>query len=188
VALVEERLAARVLPGGRHPRWGTRNAILPVGPTCYLEIIGPGRPGERPALFGIGDLKEPRLVTWAARSDDLALTLVQAAALDIRLGARQAGQRIGGDGRALSWELTDPMADRAGGVIPFFIDLKESRHPASDREPGGPELIALTAEHPEAEKVAQQLEALFVPLAVTPGPLPGMGASFRVRGATVHLS
>ena len=45
-AIDQDRAAARLLdevglasvPGGRHPRWGTANRIVPLGDT-YLELI-----------------------------------------------------------------------------------------------------------------------------------------------------
>jgi hypothetical protein len=186
VRWVEARLGVTLLPGGQHPAWGTRNAILPIGPSCYLEVIGSLQPGTRPELFGISALTSPMLVTWAAKSEDLALTLVQARALDIDLGARMPGRRVREDGTVLSWELTDPMAQREGGLIPFFINWKNGIHPSGDghREV---ELARLDAQHPDPEQLMERLEALGVPLVIQEGPVPHLSASFSVKGKLVHL-
>ena len=34
--------------GGRHPTWGTHNALAALGPTSYLETLAPN-PEHRPA-------------------------------------------------------------------------------------------------------------------------------------------
>ena len=183
---VESRLGVPLLPGGRHPAWGTRNSILPIGPSCYLEVIGPEQPGTRPPLFGIPALTSPKLVTWAAKSEDLALTLVQARALDIDLGARMPGRRVREDGTVLSWELTDPASERESGLIPFFIDWKNGLHPSGDgaREV---ELVRVDAQHPDPEPLMERLEALGAPLSIQVGPVPSLSAMLSVRGKLVPL-
>ena len=183
---VEARLGVALVPGGRHPAWGTQNAVLPIGPSCYLEVIGPEHPGALPNLFGISALDSPRLVTWAAKSEDLALTLVQARALDIDLGARMPGRRVREDGTVLSWELTDPAAERESGLIPFFIDWKNGVHPSGDG-PREVELVRLVAQHPDPEPLMERLEALGVPLLIQEGPVPNLSASFSLGGKLVQL-
>src|SRR5262245_37287646 len=61
---IETLLGVQATPGGQHPGEGTRNALVALGPTSYLEIIGPDSEQPTPAgprKFGIDDLKEPRL-------------------------------------------------------------------------------------------------------------------------------
>ena len=41
VAELFGRLGVRAAAGGRHPGRGTRNALVGLGPRCYLEIVGP---------------------------------------------------------------------------------------------------------------------------------------------------
>ena len=36
---VEDLLGVRPVQGGRHPQYGTHNALLSLGPGIYLEII-----------------------------------------------------------------------------------------------------------------------------------------------------
>src|SRR5215211_7084386 len=38
-AWVRERLGVEMNPGGRHPRMGTHNRLLRVGPGRYMEVI-----------------------------------------------------------------------------------------------------------------------------------------------------
>src|SRR5499426_4815344 len=79
---IEKLLGVRATPGGQHPGRGTRNALIALGPTSYIEIIGPDPEQPKPDLprqFGIDTLTEGRLVTWAAKSDDLERTVTRAA-------------------------------------------------------------------------------------------------------------
>src|SRR5450830_698760 len=73
------RQALGIVPqaGGEHPRMGTHNLLLRLGDSAFLEVIAPNpvapRP-DRPRWFGLDHpavLREPRLATWVARTDDL---------------------------------------------------------------------------------------------------------------------
>lgn len=190
IARIEGVLGVRAHPGGTHPEWGTRNAIVPLGPESYLEIIGPDpdRASEPlPRVFGIAELTTPRLVTWAVKGELLVATAERASAAGIDLGEVRSGSRIRPDGTQIHWELTDPFAERAGGTLPFFIDWGASPHPA-EAGPSGAQLLELRVEHPEADAVATQLAALGVPLAVSPGRSPALYATVRTARMTVVLA
>jgi hypothetical protein len=189
VAELETRTGVRAAPGGRHPGWGTMNALLSLGPRMYLEIIGPDPDQARPRegrLFGVDMLEEPRLVTWAARTSDLPGAVSAAAALGIDLGEIRRGSRQRTDGTLLQWALTDPRAEREGGVIPFFIDWGSSPHPA-DSAAGGCTLKALTALHPDPERIAAILSRLGIDLAVEPAPTPGLRAVANTPRGAIEL-
>src|SRR5262249_40656597 len=95
------QLGVVLLPGGSHPAWGTRNAILPLSASTYLEVIGPDPDGSfagPPAVFGINQLTQPRLATWAAKGADLPGIILRGHQANIRLGQPMAGGRIRADG------------------------------------------------------------------------------------------
>jgi hypothetical protein len=120
VERIEKLLGVKASPGGQHPGRGTRNALLALGPTSYLEIIGPDPEQPTPALprpFGIDDLKEPRLVAWAAKSMDLARLASEAGRNGVKLGEVISGSRRRADGVMLSWRYTDPRTIVAGGAL-----------------------------------------------------------------------
>lgn len=182
-------LGAPMVPGGSHPAWGTRNAVLPLGPTTYLEVIGPdpaGSTGARPRLFGIDRLKAPRLATWAAKGTGLSELAERAQAQGIDLGAVEDGWRVRADGTTLTWRLTDPFKPRARGVLPFFIDWTAGDHPATVGR-AEVELVELAARHPDPDRVAADLRALGLDLSVYFGPEPALIARLRTPTGTILL-
>src|SRR5579872_4069529 len=67
ISEIEATLGVKATPGGQHPGGGTRNALVSLGPTTYLEIFAPDptQPApEKPRPFGLDNLKRSRLVTW----------------------------------------------------------------------------------------------------------------------------
>jgi hypothetical protein len=190
VADLERRLGVRLLPGGSHPAWGTRNALAPLGPTTYLEVIGPDPEtpaASLPRLFGIATLAAPRLATWAAKGTDLARLTERARSHQIDLGAPSIGSRRRPEGTLISWQLTDPFKPRAGGILPFFIDWCGKDHLASLAR-AEIQLLDFHAQHPDPEEVTDQLRFLGIELRVVQGSAPALFAVLRTAAGTVVLT
>jgi hypothetical protein len=189
VEQVERLLGVRAVPGGQHPGAGTRNALIRLGDSTYLEIIGPDpdqpKP-DRPRRFGIDDLKGPRLVTWAAKGTDLEGIVASAKSHGVDIGQVQSGSRRRPDGVLLSWRLTVSPALNSDGIVPFFIDWGETPHPAATL-PKGCALISLRAEHTDAERVRAMLVGLGLNLPVEPSPVPALIALVRTPLGDVEL-
>jgi hypothetical protein len=153
----------------------------------YLELIAPdpGQPAPRhPPWLGLDALAAPRLLTWAAKSDDLEQTDT-ARTLGVALGEVRTGRRDLGGGGVLSWRLTYPDMQLGDGLVPFLIDCGESRHP-SDTAPAGLELVELQAEHPQPAAVLDPLRHLGLALQVVAGPAPSLIAELNApRGRIV---
>ena len=183
------RLGVKAEAGGRHPQWGTRNALLSLGPSCYLEVIGPDPTSsvnktERP--FGIDRLQKARLASWACKSNDLKRMLEIGKAIGVALGTAQSGQRTRPDGTVLTWSLTDLQSDREGGIVPFFIDWGYSPHPAS-KTPGGCTLIELKAEHPNPERIRAMLDSFEINLPIQYGKVFRLKATIGIKDGSIEL-
>jgi hypothetical protein len=189
-----ERLASdigvRAMAGGRHPAWGTMNALLALGSRMYLEIIGPD-PDQPPSsagrLFDLDKLARPCLLTWVARAENLQATVALAKTAGIDLGEVETRSRQRPDGSVLHWDMTDPRKGREGGIVPYFINWGTTTHPAETAAKGCT-LQALKAIHPEAERVRKVLLHLGLDLQVEQGPDVGLAATIATPKGEYLLS
>ena len=189
VDMMEEVLGARPVIGGRHPDFGTHNALLSLGPDVYLEVIAPDPdlpPPPRGLVFGMEGVEEARLVTWAARCESLDEARAAAKREGVDLGSISTGSRRRPDGSVLSWGLTDPYAMPLGGAVPFLISWGDSPHPAGAAPPGGI-LEGLRIEHPRPEVVSAALAALGLDVDVSPAETFGLVAAIRTEKGVVEL-
>ncbi|MEP6495792.1 MAG: VOC family protein [bacterium] len=189
VAELEERLGVRAALGGRHPGRGTRNALIALSDFSYLEVVGPdpsqsGTPNPR--WFGVDTLTAPRLVTWAAKSDDIDAAAARAARRGVLLGPIASGSRQRADGVVLSWRFTDPGVMVEDGLVPFLIDWGTSPHPAASA-PRGAVLRLLRAEHPDPERLGRALAALDLTLPIARGTHPCLVATLGTTRGDVEL-
>lgn len=179
IQTMEKLSGVRASAGGQHPGLGTRNALISLGPSTYLEIIGPDPDQPKPAgprRFGIDALKEPHLLTWVAKGTELGPFVDRARANGVRLGDVMSGSRKRPDGVLLSWRYTDPDVVVEDRLVPYFIDWGTSPHPAATAAPGL-SLRALRAEHPDPDRMARVFQQLGLDLEVRRGPKPSLIAT-----------
>lgn len=186
---IEKLLGVRATPGGPHPGLATRNALIALGPTSYLEIIGPDPDQPKPAgprRFGIDALKAPTLLTWVAKGTDLETVVTSARQGGVMIGPVIAGSRQRPDGVTLSWRYTDPNVVIADRLVPYFIDWGRSPHPALTATKGA-SLVALRGEHPTAEAVRKTLGSIHLDLPVQSGPKARLIATIDSPKGRVEL-
>jgi hypothetical protein len=186
---VERLLGIRASAGGQHLGLGTRNALVALRPRTYLEIIAPDAgqpPPSTPRPFGLDALKRSRLVAWAASGHDLEQLRTDAARHGVELGKVLAGSRQRPDGVLLSWKFTDPWFVVADGIVPFLIDWGPPSHPALTAAKGAT-LVALRAEHPDADGVRDLLRGIGLELSVESGSAPALIAVIDCPRGRVEL-
>jgi hypothetical protein len=186
---IESALGVKATPGGQHPGRGTRNALVALGPTAYLEIIGPDteqpEPKE-PRSFGIDRLNHLRFVTWAMKATDLNQLRNDVVRKGVPYEDVRDGSRQRPDGVRLSWQVINPAVPEAEGILPFFIDWGQSPHPAETTAEVA-RLVSLRAEHPHANDLKAMLKKLGIELPVTNGPTPALIALIECPRGIVEV-
>lgn len=156
----------RATPGGRHQGQGTRNALIGLGPGRYLELMAQDPEGDDAGAGAfrrsIAYLRAPALHTWCARTDDVEALAERARAAGVRL-VRTEGGRVRPDGTHLRWTLVGATDHPYGGLMPFFIDWRDSAHPSSGLGTDV-RLTRLTLSHPDARGLERLLDALGGPV------------------------
>ncbi|MEV6560847.1 VOC family protein [Nocardia sp. NPDC051756] len=178
VATVTRLLGVAPVPGGRHVGRGTRNFLLGLGDGAYLELIGPDDDQPAPAFprpFGIDGLTESRLLTWAARVNDIGGAVAEARAAGYDPGDASEMSRDTPDGQVLRWRLTLSRDGSHTGVIPFLIDWGATAHPSVSLPQVN--LRAFEVTHPNPAAISTQLRALSIDLTVRPGLRPALIAT-----------
>lgn len=161
---IESLLGVKPVLGGKHPNYGTHNALLSLGPSMYLEIIAP-EPNlpipEKGRLLSNNYNGHPKLSTWVLREEQIEAMQLHAVQNGLSLGEVESGKREKPDGTTLAWKLTDPYALPMDGAIPFLISWGETSHPAKTLPRAG-ELIGLEIHHPDPNMVREGLKVLGV--------------------------
>jgi hypothetical protein len=118
--------------GGVHPRFGTRNMILPLAGGTYLEIVEVlDHPASDKAPFGQAVRARSQLgggwLGWVVAVDDIAV-------LEQRLGREAVpGNRHRPDGTELRWQQIGVNGLISDPQLPFFIkwESPSDLHPSA---------------------------------------------------------
>jgi len=192
IEYLEALLGVSVVTGGSHPGLGTCNALLALGPECYLEIMGPDATqtefqGSRP--FGIDTLECGQLVGWVARREGLGQFVQGLKSKGVELGDVIPFSRETPEGELLEWDMSylTGVSAAAMSVLPLFIDWGETPHPAL-RCAEGAQLINLEIEYPQASKIVSIVDALELDVSVREGSRTAVKALIKCPCGEVELS
>jgi hypothetical protein len=187
-------LGERFVDGGVHPRFGTRNTLLPLAAGTYLEVVEVlDHPASDKAPFGQAVRARSSAgggwLGWVVAVDDIDV-------VEARLDRPSvAGSRHRPDGVELRWRqigVTDLQSDAR---LPFFIqwDVEPALHPAAGAT-GATALCRLEiAGSPErlADWLGASADSPFTDVVVDwipPHGAPGLiAASFRTPGGEVRI-
>jgi Glyoxalase-like domain len=115
-ARLRERTGLAAAPGGEHPAWGTRNAIVPLR-GAYVELVAVADAARaRESAFGraVAEADDGAIIGWAVEPDDLDAACARAGVDQMR------GVRERPDGTVLSWSMAGAEEGLPRG-LPFFL-------------------------------------------------------------------
>ena len=126
-----ELLGEPFVDGGIHPRFGTRNMVLPLSQGTYLEVVEVlDHPASDKAPFGQAVRARSALgggwLGWVIAVDDIA-------GVETRLGREAVpGNRWRPDGHELRWRQIGVKGLQADPQLPFFLQWEGdgSDHPS----------------------------------------------------------
>lgn len=128
-------LGASFRDGGMHPRFGTRNFVLPLLNGVYLEAVEPlDHPAADKAPFGRAVKARCAAgggwLAWVVAVDDIS-------SVEVRLGrSAMPGQRRRPDGVVLSWRQIGVLDMLDDPALPFFTqwEIEPGYHPSTGPE------------------------------------------------------
>ncbi|MCW2788449.1 MAG: glycosyltransferase [Aeromicrobium sp.] len=135
-------LGAEFVDGGVHPRFGTRNMILPLQNRQYLEVVEVlDHPASDKAAFGkvVRERSDAGggWMAWCVSVDDMT-------EVEHRIGRHAVpGNRRRPDGFNLEWRQIGTSSMRADPQLPYVTcwDIDPAEHPSQE----APSEIALTS-------------------------------------------
>lgn len=180
--------------GGNHPRFGTRNAIIPLCDGMYLEAVEVlDHPASDKAPFGQAVRARSELgggwMGWVVAVEDIR-------PLELRLGRESVnGNRHRPDGVELLWKQLGVKGLQSDPQLPFFIEWRTD--PANHPSVGATGTLSLAALEIAGdpgrvsdwlgESVEQPLEDVKVEW-VAPNGTPGIvAAQFQTRNGIVRI-
>jgi len=177
ITFVEQGTGLRAAFGGVHPGRGTHNALLSLGERRYLEIMAPD-PAQNvtPQIPSLRELKEPRIVGWAAHIDDMEKLVQRLRKANLQFEGPRPGSRQRPDGKTLHWKSLT-LKDDHDGLLPFFIEWSaDSIHPSADA-PTGCRLTRFGVVTPNPAALKELIDLIQIDVRVSPGAKAALQAS-----------
>ena len=128
---IGSQLGASFIDGGIHPQFGTRNFILPLKNSRYIEVVCPlNHPAADKTPFGQLVSKKVEAgggwLTWVIAVEDLS-------PIEVKLERKAVeGHRKKPDGHELFWRQIGVLDTLDQSSNPFFIQWKSKSHPSTE--------------------------------------------------------
>ncbi|MFK7935194.1 MAG: VOC family protein [Saprospiraceae bacterium] len=166
---LEKRLGVPIQSGGRHLNKGTKNAVLNLGNSCYLEILAADESNTDiapPRWMGVDLIDQAQMTRWCIKSDDLNKDGQILQNINPALGQQWNGERQLQNGDFLRWKMNLPLATPAVDVLPFMCDWSNTAVHPTEQLVENCELIAMRFYHPKPESIQPYFNALQVEIKI----------------------
>jgi hypothetical protein len=183
----EERTGVRPKVGGEHPGRGTRNALVSLGSSLYIEILAPQV--NAPDTGMAAELRQRADLTpygWAVFVPDVEAARKRLGDAGFGLSEIFPGSRARPDGTLLEWKTFEITKPEVPG-LPFFIRWGDgTTHPSQD-SPSGCRLERLRVVTPDVDGLRRLFAALALDVTAEKGLKPGLDIALRCPKGTVEL-
>lgn len=171
--------------GGSHPGRGTRNALLALGDDQYLEVIAPDPEQDLTGNLGSELIEHggSGVRGWAVAMDNLVAVSEITGERGLNPQPIIDMDRTTPQGVRLDWQILLLLGDR---MLPFFIDWKNSPHPALST-PSGCTLTEFTVNVPQDQQYRSLMEILDIDVQVANGD-EKFGALLQTPSGVVELA
>ncbi len=151
----ENKLGVRPVLGGYHKTFGTKNALINLNDSIYLELLAADDSNTeivKPRWMGVDQLTKNQITRWALRSDSLKPDAKILRTYNPHMGEIRRGSRNAADGSLLQWELIMPLPAPEVEILPFILDWSATeKHPSELLPKMACELLAFYGTHPKPE-------------------------------------
>lgn len=124
--------------GGKHHSKGTKNALVNLGNSVYLEILAIDHENQNikaPRWMGMDLISEAKITRWSITSNQLEKDQAILQSYHPQMGIIEEGARETPDGSILKWKMILPLSKPEVEIIPFMTDWSlSSFHPTERLE------------------------------------------------------
>lgn len=161
---LEEALGVRPVFGGYHKTIGTKNALINLGQSCYLEILAIDltNTSVTSRWMGVDHINEASMSRWALKSTNLTQDQAILKSYNPEMGNTYEGSRETPSGSQLKWNMILPLANPAIELAPFMVDWSGSSAHPTDSLPDVCPLISIHFSHPEPQRAQDMFEELSI--------------------------
>lgn len=156
---INDKLGIEMPAGGSHPKMGTHNCLLSLGPDLFLEVIAIDPDAvapNHPRWFGLDSFSgKPKLATWVLGTEDINSQL--------KVSHPDSGRAIEMTRGDLKWLISvpDDGSIPLAGCFPTLIEWPKAPHPAGNMGDRACRLNGLIIHHPEAAEISAILGSSF---------------------------